>query len=262
MTTHQCPSGDSADGATTTRTRRHSIVVAAFTLPLLFGACASNPATDQSLNTPAVSQQAADIGSESAALETATESTAVEPAVEDDTADYTDAELSELLVVPDTDEAVEAPDPAPLEAGSPEAAIEAIESELEESPAATISGAPILDQVQPVDGATTGPVFGLREGRRINEAGEAFRLDEAAALACGNVEIAVTALDDGRFEKATRHLDDAAAQTADTTVDALVAWNSVLDQAADDLAADGTSEGDVPTLLAFLTICTQGGYEL
>ncbi len=50
-----------------------------------------------------------------------------------------------------------------------------------------------LEQV----GSTEADPFGIRDGRTRNEAGELNRLDETAALACGDVERALTALDDG-----------------------------------------------------------------
>lgn len=105
-------------------------------------------------------------------------------------------------------------------------------------------------------------IFGIRDGRRINEVGEANRLDEAAALACGNVEIALTALDDGRPDDAAGHLQAASTSAADASVSAMTEWASILDQAAAAVVLDGSAANDPASLIAFLTMCTQGGYEL
>lgn len=254
MNTHHRHSADRAERRSATTWCRSAIAVAV-AVPFLAAACGSDFAADPSLRTP-TAQQPNDIVSETVDAMAAISD---EPRA-DDEPDYTAAELEVLLDMEDAEEVLDASDPEPLEGGSPAAAIEAVEARLDDKPAT--GRTPILDQIDPVDDGLTGTIFGVRDGRRINEVGEANRLDEAAALACGNVEIALTALDDGRPDKATDHLQTASVMASDTTVSAMTAWSSVLDQAATVVTVDGSAGDEVASLIAFLNICTHGGYEL
>lgn len=231
----------------------------AFTLPVLVAGCGSTPVAESAGTRPPISQHSDDVVSTTVgALEAIGTAGDV-----DDVPDYSAAELEVLLdsATIDGDEG-DTPEPEPLDAGSPAAAIEAIETELEESTGVAVGATPILDTVQPLDDAPAGAVFGIREGRHINEAGEAIRLDEAAALACANVEIALTALDEGRPLEAADHLRAASVTAADTSVSALRPWSSVLEETAADVVGSDMSTDTVSALLAFLSTCTQGGYEL
>ncbi|MDH3301249.1 MAG: hypothetical protein OES24_12150 [Acidimicrobiia bacterium] len=277
MKSHRRLRADRA-GRRTTAFRCRPAIAPALALVLLATGCGSDPAAESTLATPPRAEQADQILSDTIDALAIIEHSAAGDADDDDVPDYTAAELEVLL---DTaaidDEVLDTPEPEPLESGSPEAAIEAIEAELDEPTGGPRAGTPILDQVPPLDDAPAGTTFGIRDGRRINEVGEANRLDEQAALACGNVEIALTALDDGQPDEAVDHLRDAATMAADTSVTAMDPWSSILDQTATDVAAANPSNGTawnstasngtafnavVSALLAFLTTCTQGGYEL
>ena len=258
MNTHQRRFADHATRRTTTSLRPWRAVFA-LALPVVAVACgadsdssaATTPVTSSEVDTPNNDSQAAAI----------TETGSAVPTGSDDQlgSDYTDDELDRLLSPPSTfQDVAETPDPGPLETASPEAAIDEIQSLLDE---ASVLGddTPILDKVEPIDGGPTERVISMREGRRINEAGEAIQLDDAAALACANVEIALTALDDGDIARAAAGLDKAATLAGDSSVAALTPWSAVLEDAA---AAVDSPESDVSPLLAYLSACTQGGYEL
>ncbi len=113
----------------------------------------------------------------------------------------------------------------------------------------------LLGQFEPLDGVPSpGERIGLRDGRSRNEAGELRQLDESASLACGDVEVAVTAYDDGNVDKAKNRMTRAAERAAASAVDGMNPW-------ADSLT-EGAKTGDPAVLVAFLSACTEGGYEL
>ncbi len=257
MNTHQRLFAGRADRRTTT-SRCRPVIVFGFTLTLLATACGSDPAADSTIGASTPPATLDEIVSETVDLATTDSDTGDSELA----ADYTADELARLLDPPTYHDVLDAPDPEPFRAASPEAALSEIAAELDKSAGSATSATPLLDQVGPIDDAPTGTVIGIREGRRINEAGEANRLDEAAALACGNVEIALTALDEGRADEAADHLRTASTMAADTSVPAMNAWSSILEQSATDVAAARRSPADGSPLLAFLTACTQGGYEL
>lgn len=284
MNNHQRHAAGCADRRNTIRCRPAIAMVV--TLSLLAAACGSAQSTDSAGTTPPVSQQSDDIVSGTVETLQATEAPGDDVNAsghdDNDVPDYTPAELEVLLNGPQTEEdKLDPREPEPLHADSPAAAIEEIEAELDDPTGAAVGATPILDKVEPLD-APTGPVFGIRDGRRINEAGEAILLDDAAALACANVEIALTALDEGRSADAAGHLRTASNMAADTEVSAMSPWSSILEQAAVDVTTGHTSlnsepnspgpngavsngavsNGAVSALLAFVTTCTQGGYEL
>jgi hypothetical protein len=121
-------------------------------------------------------------------------------------------------------------------------------------------GGEVLEAVEPLDQApAAGQAIGIRDGRTRNEAGELIRLDEAAALACGDVERALTALDDGDERAAADLLASAADRAARSTVDDIDAWSTTVADTAD-IGID--TSGSLATLVGFLSACTQGGYEL
>lgn len=256
MSTHQRHPAGGVDRRTLIPCRSATIIASAV---LLLAACGSAQPEDSAGTTPPVSQNADRVD-----LETVDPPQPVGTQGNDESVpDYTDAELEVLLDGSSTVEYDdEPPEPEPLEADSPAAAIEIIEAELDESSDATAAAAPILDRVQPLDDAPTGAVFGIRDGRHINEAGEAIRLDEAAALACANVEIGLTALDEGRTAEAADHLRAASVMAADADVSAVNRWSPTLEETAAEMTTANTSDDAASALLAFLTTCTEGGYEL
>jgi len=261
MKTHHRHFADRAERRTTT-SRPLSVAAIFLVLPLVAAACGAEPSADPNAAAPIPTTAVDD---DPPVVDVAT---AIAPGTEtsrptdDLEPDYTDEELEVLLNPPSTfNDVIDAPEPAPLAAETPEAAIEEIKAELDVPVVPASNGTPILDRVQPVDAAPSGQSIGIREGRRINESGEANQLDEDAALACANVEIALTALDDGDTDGAVERLQTASTSAADSTVGAVTPWSAVLEQTALDLVA-APSETDVSSLLAFITTCTEGGYEL
>lgn len=284
MNNHQRHAAGCADRRNTIRCRPAIAMVV--TLSLLAAACGSAQSADSAGTTPPVSQQPDDTVSGTVETLLATEAPGDDMNAaghgDGDVPDYTPAELETLLDGPSTEEDELNPsEPEPLEADSPAAAIEEIEAELGDPTGAAVGATPILDNVEPLD-VPTGTVFGIRDGHLINEAGEAILLDDAAALSCANVEIALTALDEGRSADAAGHLRTAASMAADTAVSVMRPWSSILEQAAVDVATGhpplstqsnsptsngaasngAVSNGAVSALLAFVSTCTQGGYEL
>jgi hypothetical protein len=124
----------------------------------------------------------------------------------------------------------------------------------------------VLEAVEALDHApAAGQAIGIRDGRTRNEAGELNRLDETAALACGDVERALTALDDGNERRAADLLASAADRAARSTVDDIEAWATTLADAIDidaDTDTDTDTSESLAALVGFLSACTQGGYEL
>lgn len=87
---------------------------------------------------------------------------------------------------------------------------------------------------------------------RRNELGVPWTLDAAAAASCAQAEFALTDLDSG--EDPSAHVAEAVAAVKPSTSTAVV-------EAAAALApTDGAV--DRPAVVSFLTVCTQGGYEL
>jgi len=122
------------------------------------------------------------------------------------------------------------------------------------------AGPELLDVVEPLDDAPTpDEAIGIRDGQRINEAGEANQLDQSASLACGDVEIALTALDEGRSAAARGLLASAAQRASVSSNTSISGWHDELELAANLIPDD---DPEPTSLFGFLTSCTQGGYEL
>lgn len=114
----------------------------------------------------------------------------------------------------------------------------------------------VLEMVEPLDrGPSPEAAIGLRDGRTSNEAGELNHLDEAAALACGDVERALSAVDDGDYRGADDLLVSAGDRASQSGVDDIVAWSTTLTDSPE-------RTEDIESLLGFLSVCTRGGYEL
>ena len=160
----------------------------------------------------------------------------------------------------------EAPTGQLPQADPPAAAIAKVQTKLAATGADLTEGTTgqsgeLLDVIEPLDaGPQPDEVIDVRNGARINEAGERNQLDQAAGLACANVEIALTALDDGEITGAADHLDSAARRAEESAVTAFADWIDVLDDQA--ASAGSGAVPDIATLFAFLTTCTHGGYEL
>jgi hypothetical protein len=90
----------------------------------------------------------------------------------------------------------------------------------------------------------------------LGDFGEPVALDEAAMLACSQVELAIDLVDGGDVNLVGERLASAAswAQASDLT-----AMNGWFDSLVD--AGQG-GDVDIITLIGFLTLCSQGGYEL
>lgn len=140
------------------------------------------------------------------------------------------------------------------ELGNPDDLIDEAASQLAEVDDSDTT-AEILSTVKPID---TAPELGAevnpRDGRSRNEAGELSRLDEPAALACGDIERALTAMDEGDRTQARDLVTSASAHAADSSINDITTWSETLSAIP--------SSDDLSPLLGFLTACTQGGYEL
>ena len=100
-------------------------------------------------------------------------------------------------------------------------------------------------------------VIDIRDGERINEAGELYVLDDPANLACAHAELALTALDEGAGDELGDNISSASTQAAASSVESIAAWSEPIDGAM----GEG-DEVDVAVLIGFLSSCTNGGYEL
>lgn len=151
------------------------------------------------------------------------------------------------------------PQPAPLvdegqpDLGEPDELVAEVREKLE---ATGLSGGETLAAIEPIDQGPADESFALRDGRRVNEAGELNSLDEAAALACADVERALTAIDDGVVDQAADNVASAAQRAGESTIDDVAAWSEMVETA---WTEDGA---DTAVLLGFLSACTHGGYEL
>lgn len=87
--------------------------------------------------------------------------------------------------------------------------------------------------------------------KQRNEVGEVWTLDAAAAAACAQAEFALTALEEG--EAPDGHVKKALAAVEPSAATAVA-------KAAAALPASGRA--DRGQVVAFLKVCTQGGYEL
>lgn len=113
----------------------------------------------------------------------------------------------------------------------------------------------VLDAIEPIDrdiDLTTD-----RQGRTTNEAGELVGLDDQASLACANIEIALTALDEGQDSTATGQVRTASARASESAMASINEWS-------EPLAASITGEAvaDIAPLIGFISVCAEGGYEL
>lgn len=114
----------------------------------------------------------------------------------------------------------------------------------------------VLSRVDPIDKAPEpGEVPSDRDGRQRNEVGELVTIDDKAALACGNVEIAATALDDGDADVFDAALTRAIDAAVGSKTDGIAGWADLL------LTLDAT-DPDTNVLIGFLRACSDGGYEL
>ena len=138
---------------------------------------------------------------------------------------------------------------------SPEV-VDAIEKAAESPDVAILDAAGIID-----DGPTDEEVASFRDGNTRNSSGELVVLDELAALACANVEIALSNIDSGDLPGAVEHIVEAAARTADSELVEIQAWSSTLKGS---FAEDAGREQplDATVLVGFLQVCIDGGYVL
>ena len=125
-------------------------------------------------------------------------------------------------------------------------ALDGLDEPLDEEP----SNAEIRDARQDREDAETAVLDGPR-----NESGEFVELDEAASLACADTERALTALDEGDAAAAVADATSAAGRADESGIAAISEWSEAL--------GDWTgADGDPAVLLGFLSVCTDGGYEL
>ncbi len=113
-----------------------------------------------------------------------------------------------------------------------------------------------LSRLGPIDAAPApGTAPTERDSAPRNDLGELLALDESASLACADAEIAVRAMDARDPDTAAAHLRAAVSQAKASTTAGIGDW-------AGPIATVNTTGTDVTTLVGFLTVCTDGGYEL
>lgn len=148
-------------------------------------------------------------------------------------------------------EPVDGDDLDPPELSAPDTVVPAIVDQM----AAAGDGDGLLDTVDAVD--TVGEVATQRDGRSRNEAGEPATLDEAANLACAQIELAIDQIDSGLPSVASERIIRGAEQAELSELADVRAWAEPL---ADVVV--GGSDAELAPLVGFLTVCTEGGYEL
>lgn len=134
--------------------------------------------------------------------------------------------------------------------------VDAIAKAAESPDIAILDAAGIID-----DGPTDEEVASFRDGNTRNSSGELVVLDELAALACANVEIALSDIDSGDLPGAVEHIIEAAARAADSELVEIQVWSSTLKGSF----AEGAGRGqplNATVLVGFLQVCIDGGYVL
>ncbi|MGB5756340.1 MAG: hypothetical protein WBM50_05455 [Acidimicrobiales bacterium] len=134
---------------------------------------------------------------------------------------------------------------------APEDVIADITDQLSDGPA----DGDILDSVDVLDHKTD--VADERDGRSRNSSGEPVTLDEAANLACAHGEIAISQLDAGQNAIALERIATAGQFAGQSGQPSIRVWVEPLSG----VIVDGKVV-DVAPLIGFLSVCTDGGYEL
>ncbi len=147
------------------------------------------------------------------------------------------------------------PEPTPASAEEILSRPDEVLPDVEEQIDPPAEGEEILDTVEVVDSAADVPSD--RDGRTRNSAGELVVLDDHASLACAHAEVALSQLDVGNTSVAIERIWQAADQAGSSGVATVNDWQEPLAG----IIAEGTAD-DVATLIGFLTVCTDGGYEL
>jgi hypothetical protein len=163
--------------------------------------------------------------------------------------------IAEFDNVPEVD-VPELPEPDEVLATVPEELLLAIDEAIESPDVAILDVAGIIDE-----GPTAAEIAGFGDGNRRTGSGELVVLDERASLACANVELALFALDDGAPDRAADQVALAAERAAASNLTAVQDWAPRLVEAA----GEGTGLDravDALTLVGFLSLCVEGGYEL
>lgn len=118
--------------------------------------------------------------------------------------------------------------------------------------------APLDDEATAVDVSDARDERELGESNTAprNESGEPNQLDEAAALACAEVERALTALDENDLAASAASIAAASDWAAQSGSADVADWSTALASASTAL------DDDISTVVGFLSVCTEGGYEL
>ena len=117
------------------------------------------------------------------------------------------------------------------------------------------AGQGLLDTVAAVD--TIDEVPASRDGRSRNEAGERATLDESASLACAQIELAIDQIDSGFGGIAAERILAGSKAAEASQLVGIQAWAEPLGD-----VVVGGSGAELAPLLGFLSVCTEGGYEL
>lgn len=155
------------------------------------------------------------------------------------------------------DDAPDEPEPVPFvvddltDLSAPEEVIKEVAAELPQG----VEAENVLDAIKPID--TDIDLTTDREGRTTNGQGELVGLDESASLACANIEIALTELDEGNGVAAAGQVTTAAERAGSSEMPSVQAWSEPLAAAV----IDGAVTEFAP-LVGFISVCAEGGYEL
>lgn len=148
-----------------------------------------------------------------------------------------------------------APEPIEIEDLTELSAPEEVIAEVEAELPADVSSDNVLDAIEPIDSDID--LSTDRNGRTTNESGELVGLDEPASLACANIEIALTALDEGDEAAAAAQVVSAAERAGSSQMPSVQAWSSPLAESINDGAV-----AEFAPLIGFISVCAEGGYEL
>lgn len=141
------------------------------------------------------------------------------------------------------------------ELAKPEEAVAEVKPEVEEL---TPEQEPLdaLKEIAEQTTTTAPPSDAKRDGYTRNDAGQLLILDDAANLACADVEIGLTALDSGDVASANSHISSASSRAGSSRNSSIASWSETLATASE---LDGES---VSVLVGFIAVCAEGGYEI
>jgi len=216
-------------------------------LALTLSACSSGP--DNAATEPTPNTETSEIASGNEDSSTTT----TQPSA-------TDQSTTSLIDIPldDADAAVDLdalPEPEEPELSEPAEAVAEVTPEIEQL---ADDQAPLdaLNEVAKQTTTTAPPDNAKRDGYTRNDAGQLVVLDEPPSLACAEVEIGITALDEGNLDAANNHITSASSRAGTSENKSIASWQEPL------ATASKLEDGSVAVLVGFIATCAEGGYEI